>query len=363
MDERKVTLPEGSIREKLISWVVLVVIFITFWYMIDIVLLTFLLSFIFYHLLEAVQKSGRKLSPYTLPDGVVLAILYVLVLGGLVMLGYELMPRLAVQFADIGKSILSFDIKSLKDIMDTRLYALISTFDYNSYIKGAVGAAAQGVTNLGAFGLNIFLAVLLSFLLLLEKKKIRHFGGQLANSRLSFIYEYILFFGGSFVKSFGKVMRVQVTIATINAIVSMIGLAIMDFPQILGLGIMIFCLGLIPVAGVIISLFPLCIIAFSIGGVPKVLGVVLMIVIIHAIEAYILNPKLMSNKTHLPVCFIFIILLVAQHYLGGWGLLIGVPIFIFLMDLMEVNYSSAEKKQRSFGRQYREDQNTWKRKD
>ncbi|MGI6752151.1 MAG: AI-2E family transporter [Anaerovoracaceae bacterium] len=348
MEEKRILLQEGSIKEKMISWIILLVIFVTFWYMIDIVLLTFLLSFIFYHLLGVVQKSSKRLFSFSLPDAVTLSLLYVLVLSGLVVLGYELMPRLAVQFTDIWRSIIGFDIKSLKDIINPRLYAVLSSFDYNSYIKGAVDAVARWATGIGTFGLNIFIAVLLSYLLLLEKKSILHFGRQMANSKISFIYTYIVFFGGSFIKSFGKVMRVQVTISFINALVSMAGLAIMGFPQILGLGIMIFCLGLIPVAGVIISLAPLSMIAFSIGGIPKVVGILVMIAVIHGVEAYILNPKLMSNKTHLPVCFIFIVLLVAQHYMGTWGLLIGVPIFIFLLDLMEVSYAGAPKGRSSF---------------
>jgi predicted PurR-regulated permease PerM len=106
---------------------------------------------------------------------------------------------------------------------------------------------------------------------------------------------------------------------------------------------MVFLLGLIPVAGVIISLVPLCLIGFNVGGFKMVVGVIIMIIIIHAIEAYILNPKLMSIRTSLPVCFVFIILLVSEHYLGVWGLLIGVPLFIFLMKSFEVNYQEASK--------------------
>ncbi|WP_272868649.1 hypothetical protein [Clostridioides difficile] len=48
----------------------------------------------------------------------------------------------------------------------------------------------------------------------------------------------------------------------------------------------------------------------------------------------------MSNRTKLPVCFVFIILLVGEHYLGVWGLLIGVPIFMFLMDILGVKFTS-----------------------
>lgn len=70
----------------------------------------------------------------------------------------------------------------------------------------------------------------------------------------------------------------------------------------------------------------------------KLLEVIIMICVLHAIEAYLLNPKLMSSKTNLPVSFTLIILLVGEHYLGVWGLLIGVPLFLFLMKLLEVEY-------------------------
>ncbi len=169
---------------------------------------------------------------------------------------------------------------------------------------------------------------------------------MLAGSRISFIYDYWITFGGNFCNTFGKVMKVQVTIALINSIISIILLTILGFPQVMSLGVMIFLLGLIPVAGVAISLIPLSIIAFNIGGISKVVAVILMVLLIHGLEAYILNPKLMSDKTELPVCFVFIILLVGEHYMGVWGLLIGVPIFIFLLNAMKVNYSDSHKKEK-----------------
>ena len=144
------------------------------------------------------------------------------------------------------------------------------------------------------------------------------------------------FFGKKFINSFGKVIEVQFLIAITNAVISVLALWILGFPQLIGLGIMIFFLGLIPVAGVIISLIPLCMIAYNIGGVSTVLAVVVMIVVVHALEAYILNPKFMSVKTNLPTFFTLAVLLLSEHFLGIWGLIIGIPIFIFMIDMLEI---------------------------
>jgi predicted PurR-regulated permease PerM len=66
-----------------------------------------------------------------------------------------------------------------------------------------------------------------------------------------------------------------------------------------------------------------------------------MVAIIHCIEAYFLNPKLMSQKTNLPVSIVFIVLIVAEKYLGMWGLLIGVPIFIYVLSVLDIQYRGA----------------------
>ncbi|MFD1910343.1 AI-2E family transporter [Paenibacillus rhizoplanae] len=59
---------------------------------------------------------------------------------------------------------------------------------------------------------------------------------------------------------------------------------------------MIFMLSLIPVVGFVISLIPLCIIGYNTGGLALTINILVMIAILHVIEGYFLNPKLMSSK-------------------------------------------------------------------
>lgn len=49
-----------------------------------------------------------------------------------------------------------------------------------------------------------------------------------------------------------------------------------------------------------------------------------------------LNPKLMSAKTELPIFFTFTVLIFSEHFFGIWGLIIGIPIFVFLLDILDV---------------------------
>lgn len=328
-----------SIKETTVSMAVLFTLIITMNYMRPIVLLTFLITFIFYNLIKIIQKRNRKFHIHV-PDGIILSMLYLLFILLLTVGIIVILPKLTGQIMAIAKLFQNFDIKAVREALDPRVAGLIDQVDINKYIGEAGSLIATWVTTIGGFGVDFFLSMILSYFLLLEKGKISRFGKRVERSKISYIYNYLMTFGSNFVNTFSKVMKVQVTIALINSILSMILLLILGFPEIAGLGIMIFLLGLIPVAGVIISLVPLSIIAFNIGGISKVIAVFIMVVVIHTIEAYILNPKLMSNKTELPVCFVFIILLVGEHYLGVWGLLIGVPIFIFLMNALDVNFEA-----------------------
>ena len=106
---------------------------------------------------------------------------------------------------------------------------------------------------------------------------------------------------------------------------------------------MVFLLSLIPVAGAIISLIPLTIIGYTVVGWQDVLTILIMIAAIHVLEAYVLNPKFMSSRTQLPVFFTFVVLLVAERLFGTWGLIVGIPIFTFFLDVLGVKKIAGTK--------------------
>lgn len=338
-------------RAKILSIAVLVVVVLTIWYMMDIVFITFILVYLFYNLLSGVQKKLFSKLPFNVPNGLVLALLYIVFIGILVILGSEVVPKAAVWVTAFTEQIINFDIEAFKSALSPRLAEAINNFDldsgFNYLVTLLITKLGEFSARIGSLTFSLIVSMLLSFVIVVEKDDIVEFGKRVEDSKISFIYNYFMIFGGNFCKTFGKVMKVQFIIALVNSALSMIGLKFIGFEAIVPFGVMIFVLGLIPVAGVIISLFPLCIMAFNIGGIIKIVEVCIMVCVLHAIEAYILNPKLMSAKTRLPVCFVFIILLVGEHYMGVWGLIMGVPIFIFIMSMFDVDYAIVrEKKQK-----------------
>ncbi|WP_428909411.1 AI-2E family transporter [Niallia sp. Krafla_26] len=298
--------------------------------MIDFILLTF----IFTYLMDRLSTFVLKIVPIN--RNVIVLILYTVIVGVLVLGIVKYLPVIINEITQLIKQVTTFYQQPQDNVAINYILSLIDGNQISQYIEQGIAFVMKYFSDFSSFALQLFLAIILSLFFLLEKPRLITFTSQFKESKLSAFYHEIAFFGGKFVATFGKVIEAQFIIAIVNTILSVIALWIMDFPQLLGLGIMIFFLGLIPVAGVIISLFPLTIIAYSIGGFIQVVYILITIAVIHAIEAYILNPKLMSSKTDLPIFYTFIVLIFGEHFFGVWGLIIGIPIFVFLLDVLEV---------------------------
>ncbi|UOE53039.1 AI-2E family transporter [Bacillus sp. CMF12] len=298
--------------------------------MINLILITFIFSFLMDRLVKLVLsrfKLNRKLTVITLYMGII----------GLLSIGIiKYLPLIVSEISQLFKQVESFYTQKHDNIVITYIVQMLETNEITKYLEQGFAFLLQYFSDISHIAIQVLLSLILSLFFLLEKPKLIEFTLKFKHSKIADFYNEIEYFGSKFVQTFGKVIEAQFVIATVNCILTTLALWIMDFPQLMGLSILIFLLGLIPVAGVIISLVPLCTIAYSLGGFIQVFYIVLVIMVIHAIEAYILNPKLMSSKTDLPVFYTFIVLIFSEHFFGVWGLIVGIPVFVFMLDVLEV---------------------------
>ena len=303
----------------------------------------FLITFLFVYGIYAIEKYIiRKTSKFfKINQKALTIILYAVFYICFVLILYNYIPIIVKQTIDIINQILNFkdNLKDSNDVIQNYFFDLIKKVDLKLYFKNNSTLFLKIATNAGKLSLNVLLASILSMFFMIQRDKIKEFTRKFEDSTLAPVYGYIKYFAKNFINSFGKVLQAQIMIAFVNSVLSVIALGFFGFPQLLGLGVMIFFFSLIPVAGTIFSFIPLSIMAFNIGGPRKVIEVLIMIILIHAIESYFLNPKFMSDKTELPIFIVFLILIVSEHYLGVWGLLIGIPLFIFILDLLGVKYT------------------------
>lgn len=323
-----------NVYKKIIAVGIFILLIVSLKSLLNLFLLTFIFTYLFYNTQDFLCRQVNKLFP--VPRAIVTALIYLVLAALIVFLLLKYIPVLTTQLTVVIDQITDFNIINYQDKLDSRLVDLIQKVNIESYLKEGGTYLLQTMTNVGKWSLNVLLALMLSLFCILGKEEIFDFGRKLETSKVSFLYGYFKYFGSNFLNSFGIVLQLQILIAFINAMLSLIILFFMGFPQVLGLAFMIFILGLIPVAGVIISLIPLSIIAFKIGGLTKIIYVLVMIAVLHALESYVLNPQLAAAKMKLPIFFTFVILIIGEHFFGIWGLLIGIPLFMFLLDLAEV---------------------------
>lgn len=338
MEKLKELLKKPFVRRLLILALIGVVL-----YLMRSMLTLFLLTFIFIYLINAAQKAiYRRIHKYIpVNRSFVIVFIYLVIIALIVLFLWIYIPQIVQQTIDVGKLISTSYTEVLNqgstgnEILDSILEKLRNV-DWESVIASGSKVVMSYIGNIGTLGFDFVLAIILSMFFLLQKGRIAVFMNGFKTSKIAWLYEEVSYFGVKFANTFGKVLETQILISFINCILSMIMLSIMHFPSILGLGLMIFILGLVPVAGVFVSLVPLSIIAFKVGGVKTIIYVLIVIAVLHTLESYILNPKLMSDKTNLPIFFTFLVLTVSSHFFGVWGLLVGIPVFVFLLDILDV---------------------------
>ena len=308
--------------------------------MMNTILLTFIFTYVIVHLIHFVQRYVSKM-----PTGAIVVVTYLIILALLYFVVTVYMPMLVGQISKMVKSVMAFYETNQSSRLMSYVTHYISKGELVTQAKRAMTFAFHTATNIGTLTIATFMSLILSFFYTIELKQMREFSSLFVKSGyLKWLFEDIRYFGKKFTNTVGVVLEAQFFIAICNTALTMIGLAIMKMPQIVALGLMVFILSLVPVAGVIISLIPLSIVGYSVGGIRYVIYIFVMIMIIHAIEAYVLNPKFMASKTELPIFYTFLVLLVAEHFWGTWGLIVGVPIFTFLLDVLNIKPTKKDKK-------------------
>lgn len=174
---------------------------------------------------------------------------------------------------------------------------------------------------------SFLLSLLFSFLIVLDLRKLSRGVQGLANTRIGFIYNEVADNIAGFGRVLGRALEAQLFIAVCNTILTAIGIWIMGLENLLVLSAIVFFFSFIPVVGTVISSTPICLVALqSDGGVTSMLLVIVLIMGIHALETYVLNPQIYGHHMHMNPVLVLIVLTIGGKLFGVWGLILGIPI-------------------------------------
>jgi len=196
----------------------------------------------------------------------------------------------------------------------------------------------QGSTSFLANGLVSFL---FSSMIIYDYPNLSSKFSQLKeNKRLAYPFKIFAPKFKAFATLVGQSFEVQTLIALCNTILTTLGLLVLRIPGAVLMSILVFVCSFIPLAGIIISTFPMCAVALTEYGLGKVGQVIAMVVIVHAVEAYLLNPQIYASKLKLHPLFVLASLYITEHFTGVQGLFLAVPVAVYIYNEIILDQSS-----------------------
>lgn len=337
------------------------------------VFLTFVLSYISSSIVDRVspQFSSRK---------VPVVLVFAAMIGGVVALGFATIPKAYRQGREQLRRLTALD--SPKHLIDVRVAralggqplvegaaavqggvvgavfadparrgeagGLLQALAYKLSEPGVDDAIAQSLSSMRKDWLVYYLqglleqiwigvvftlmALLFSFMIVWDAPKLAGGIGRLRESRLGDIYSEVAPSIATFGRLLGRAFEAQTMIALLNTFLTAIGMTALGLNGIGLLSLTVFLCSFIPIAGVFISTVPMCLVALTQndGGLALMLGVIVMVTLVHIVEAYVLNPRIYGHHMKLHPLAVLVVLYLGHHLVGLWGLIIGVPLATYV---------------------------------
>lgn len=184
---------------------------------------------------------------------------------------------------------------------------------------------------IAAIASAFLLALLFSFLIVLDLPRLSASVSSLEKSKLAFVYREVAGSIRDFATVLGKALEAQFAIAMVNAILTAIGVSLLGLGSAMAfLTVIVFLCSFIPVLGVFISSVPICLIALQSSGLTTMLLAIVMITVIHLLEGYVLNPRIYGSYMRINPVIVLVILTIGAKLFQIWGLVLGVPICTYI---------------------------------
>ncbi|MES2504831.1 MAG: AI-2E family transporter [Myxococcota bacterium] len=193
-------------------------------------------------------------------------------------------------------------------------------FELQSLVKGVFG-----------FFFNLILVLMIAGFILVDTGRIRIFAMGMVTGNARPAFEQFL---AKVDSGLAGVVRGQLIICVVNAVLTLIGLLLLKVKFALILATLAGLFSLIPIFGSIISTVPIALVAMLTSLWTGVLAL-LWIAGIHFLEANFLNPKILGKTAQIHPVIVVLALVAGEHFFGIFGALLAVPIASIMLTLFE----------------------------
>ena len=290
------------------------------------VLLLFVFAAIIALLLTPVIDRMEMLAIFKGRRALAVLLLYVVIIGlvaGVIALVTPALIGQAKQLPALETRAIAL-VRTLQDAIDNAGIPLqLSLPSATGGISTAVLGSVLGILS-GTLGtlINILLVIVISIYLLIEGRQLIASMRKLFAGREQ-VYDFTLIAVGATV---GQYARGQLLMSFVMGTYTGVAMTVIGVPYAVVLGILTFFLEFLPLIGAPVGMGLAVIIALAFKG--PFIGLLALIVALggHAIEAYILGPRVTGSATRIHPLVAMAALLIGAELAGILGALFGVPI-------------------------------------
>lgn len=195
---------------------------------------------------------------------------------------------------------------------------------------------AQNILNVFAAIFDVFVSLVVSVYLLLQRGKILNFLRRLTEA----IFKKETFlridkYFGEANELFFKFVGSQVLDAFVVGFLTTIAMTIIGVKYAPLLGFMIGLFNIIPYIGAIVAVGISIIITLITGGFAQALVMAIVVIILQQIDANIINPKIIGNSLEISPLLVIFAVTIGGAYFGILGMFLAVPVAALIKILVE----------------------------
>lgn len=223
----------------------------------------------------------------------------------------------------------------------------LSNFNVEEYINlDKITEYAQSVLSFASGLFNIFVSLVVSVYLLLERKSIVDFAKKMIgaiSSKKTYKTVGKYFRNGN--EIIGKFLASQFLDALVVAILASVAMSIMKVKYAVLLGIFIGIFNLIPYFGAIVAVIISILVTILTGGLSKAIEMAIVVILLQQVDANIINPKIVGESLKMSPLLVIFSVTVGGAYFGVLGMFLAVPIAAILKLLIcdYIDYKNKKK--------------------
>ena len=226
----------------------------------------------------------------------------------------------------------------------------IKNININDFINfSKIAEYVKGVLSLAYGVFDIFVALIVSIYVLLEREQISGFINKFIYAIFNEkTYNNVQRYIKSMNEIFLKFLTSQFLDAIIIGVLTSFVMNLIGVKYAVLLGFMIGLFNMIPYFGAIIAVAIAIFITFITGGISQAIVMAICVIILQQIDANIINPKILGNSLKISPLLVIFAVTVGGAYFGVLGMFLAVPVVtifkVIICDYIKLKTESKVRK-------------------